>query len=117
MVMTLAPEPVVGVGRRPSAVVWIDGRHALVARTGSGGTISTRDVDRDSEPEMTYLARVVDEIGDRERVMILGPGSDRLALEREYVAVYHRPERLVDVEPAEAIEAPDLIDRLLVLAA
>jgi hypothetical protein len=33
------------------------------------------------------------------------------------VTIYHRPERLVDVEPAEAVDAADLVERLRTLAA
>ena len=72
---------------------------------------------RGSLAELDYLARVVRLIGDRERVVILGPSSIRLALEREYVSIYRRPERLVDVEPAGAISPEDLVDRLRGLAA
>lgn len=100
----------------PSAVVWINGRHAIVARMSGDGRISTYEIDRGVEPELSYLALVIHSIGDQERVMILGPSSVRLALEREYVAIYRRPDRLVDVEPAEAIDTGDLVDRVRALA-
>jgi hypothetical protein len=60
---------------------------------------------------------VVRAVGDRQRVVILGPSSARLALEREYVAIYHRPDRIVDVEPAGAVRTEDLVERLRALAA
>lgn len=101
----------------PSAVVWINGRHAILATMSGDGRISTCEIDRGLEPEPPYLALVVRAIGDRERVVILGPSSVRLALEREYVAIFQRPDRLVDVEPAEAIDAEELVDRLRALAA
>jgi hypothetical protein len=100
----------------PSAVVWIDGRHALVTETNPDGHISTIAIERGPEAELPYLARAVRAIGDRERVMILGPNAVRTELEREYVTIYHRPERLVDVEPAGTVEERDLVDRLRVLA-
>jgi hypothetical protein len=103
-------------GATPSAVVWIDGRHALVAETNPDGHISTITIERGPEAELSYLARAVRAIGDRKRVMILGPNAVRTELEREYVTIYHRPERLVDVEPAGTVEEPDLVDRLRVLA-
>jgi hypothetical protein len=81
------------------------------------GQISTCEIARGPEPELSYLALVVGAIGDRERVVILGPSSVRLALEREYVAIFHRPDRLVDVEPAEAINAEEVVDRLRALSA
>ena len=100
----------------PSAVVWISRRQAIVATMGCDGRISTREINRGLEAELPYLALVVRAIGDRERVVILGPSSIRLSLEREYVAVYRRPERLVDVEPAGALHAEELVGRLHALA-
>jgi hypothetical protein len=100
----------------PSAVVWINGRKAVVAAMGAEGNISTCEIDRGSLREPDYLAQVVRVIGDRERVVIMGPGSMRLALEREYVAIYHRPERLVDVEPSGEVDTAGLVDRLRTLA-
>jgi hypothetical protein len=76
------------------------------------GQVSTCEIDRGLEPEPTYLAIVIRAIGDRERIAILGPSSMRLALEREFVAIEHRPERLIDVEPAGPLELRDLIDRV-----
>ena len=63
---------------RPSAVVWINGRTATVVCKDADGQESTWTVERGVEPELAYLAAVVRVIGDRERVMILGPGSERL---------------------------------------
>jgi hypothetical protein len=101
---------------RGCAVVWINGRTASLAVTGDAGEVATCEIDRGLEPELSYLAIVVRAIGDRERVVILGPSSMRLALEREYVAIYHRPDRLVDVEPAGALDPGDLVRRLRELA-
>jgi hypothetical protein len=75
----------------PSAVVWINGRHAFVALMSDDGRISTCEITRGWFTETAYLAQVVHVIGDRQRVVILGPSSARLALEREYVAVFKRP--------------------------
>jgi hypothetical protein len=101
----------------PSAVVWINGRQAIVAAVSHEGRISTCDVSRGWLSQQSYLAQVVRVIGDRERVVILGPSSVRLALEREYVAMFRRPDRLVDVEPAGPISPEELVDRLHALAA
>jgi hypothetical protein len=84
---------------------------------GDDGQISTCEIDRGVEPELSYLAIVVHAIGDRERVLIMGPSSTRLALEREYVAIYRRPDRLVDVEPGDAVDRVELVRRLCELAA
>ena len=104
-------------GRRPSAVVWINERHAIVAKTAGEDRISMAEVDRGVEPEMQYLAHVVHEIGDPERVMIVGSSPVRLALEREYVSISHRPERLVAVPASARGDGAEIVDRLRRLAA
>jgi hypothetical protein len=101
----------------PSAVAWIDGPQASVAMMSGDGSISTCEISRGKLSEEAYLAQVVRVIGDRQRVVILGPSSARLALEREYVAIFRRPDRLVDVEPAGPVSAEQLVDRLRTLAA
>ena len=100
-----------------SAVAWINGRQAIVATMARDGQIFTCEINRGLSPEPSYLALVVHALGDRDRVVILGPSSARLALEREYVAIYRRPDRLVDVEPAGAVNTEDLVARLRALAA
>jgi hypothetical protein len=101
----------------PSAAVWLNGCQAIVAAMSDDGRISTCEISRGWLPETSYLAQVVRVIGDRRRVMILGPSSVRLALEREYVAMYQRPDRLVDVELARRVSPEELVDRLRTLAA
>lgn len=100
-----------------SAVVWINGRQAIVATMGVDGRVFTCEINRGLSPESAYVALVVHAIGDRDRVVILGPSSARLALEREYVSIYRRPDRLVDVEPAGPVKTEDLVERLRALAA
>jgi hypothetical protein len=102
--------------RVPSAVVWIDARRAVVATMNEKGRISSRALDRGDDPEAPFLARVVHAIGDRERVIMLGPDMVRLALEREYVAIFHTPDRLVDVEPSGPVYKDQLEDRVRELA-
>jgi len=114
--MITQPRPDAGLdptrerSNRSAAVVWVDDHHARVAATDPDGRITTGAIERGLAAEAAYLAHVVDAIGDRDRVVILGPGAVRLALEREYVSIYHRPDRLVDVEPAR--EEVDLLARL-----
>ena len=112
-IATPAPRPDVNPpATRTSAVVWINGRRALVARSEADHGVSTHRLERGIEPESTWLVRVVEVIGDRERVVILGPGSERLALERAYVAIFRRPDRLVDVEPAGLEDEAELVARV-----
>jgi hypothetical protein len=102
---------------RPDAVVWVDERHSIIARTDASGSISTVEIRRVGRPELRYLAQVVHEIGNRERVMIIGPADVRLALEREYVAISHRPERLIGVPPAARSAGAEILERMERLAA
>ena len=105
-----APEP------HPDAVVWVDERHAIVARSDGGG-IETTEIRRVGLTETRYLARVVHEIGDGKHVMIVGPQPIRLALEREYVAIGHRPDRLIAAPPAARGAGAEILDRIERLAA
>jgi len=99
-----------------SAVAWLNDHHAVVAGIDGDGKVTREVVDRGRGTEIEYLAAVVRSIGDRERVMILGPDQARLELEREYVAIYRRPYRLVDVEPAGRMDAEAIVARLRRLA-
>jgi hypothetical protein len=101
----------------PSAAVWLDDRRAIVAEVAIDGTISTCEITRGWLAERAFLAQVVRVIGDRLRVLILGPSTERLLVEREYVATFRRPDRLVDVEPAGPISSKELVDRLRAFAA
>jgi hypothetical protein len=101
---------------RPDAVVWVDDRHAFVARSDGGG-IATTEIRRVGQPEARYLARVVHEIGDREHVMIVGAYPVKLALEREYVSISHRPDRIIPAPPAAQSSGAEILDRIERLAA
>jgi len=106
--------------RAPSgAVAWIDTNRALIARTSSAGGIDIREVRPTSRRGELgpYLARVVDEMGDRDRIVILGPDAMRVELEREYVTINRRPDRLLDVEDAPELDELALVERLTVLTA
>ena len=82
-------DPVQSAVAAPSAVAWINGRQASVAMMSGDGRISTCEISRGSLTDrgVPHL-QVVRVIGDRQHVVILGPSSARLALEREYVAIY-----------------------------
>lgn len=109
-------DPVSSPPVAPSAVAWLNEHQALVATMSRDGSVSTCEISRGSLTEAAYLHQVVRVIGDRQRVVILGPGTVRLALEREYVALFRRPDRLVDVEPAGPVDMQALVDRLNILA-
>lgn len=88
--------------RGREAVLWIDHHRAVVVGHGPGGHEHVALVDREiDESEWAFGARTVGEVIDLERVLVCGPVDARTGFERAYVAVTHRPERLVDVEPAK----------------
>ena len=97
-----------------AAVVWLDHWHALVARREAGHR-AVVGIDRDAEPVHDYLLRVARAAEDCDRVMILGPGDDRLEFEHEYATLYRRGDRLIDIELRLAASNAELIDRLRLL--
>ena len=99
--------------RRVGAITWISPARAIVARRAASGWVDVARVENPTpDLEMPYLARVAHEIGDADRVLIMGADDVRTELEREYVRIYHRPDRLVDVEPAGEVTEEQLVERL-----
>lgn len=93
--------------RRPTAdgrpakkvVVWIDHTQAYIVGQGTDGRETVELVDRaQGETEADFEARTVGEVIDDEQVVVSGPAYARTGFERAYVAVTHRPDRLIDVE-------------------
>jgi len=85
---------------RSGAVVWIDDRQAIITTTADDGRPLVEQLGRGpQEAEATFDARTVDAVLDRDQVAVAGPAFARVAFERAFVAVTHRPERLVDIEP------------------
>jgi hypothetical protein len=101
------------VGRRPDAITWVDRRQAIVARrTSLGIEVEEFHFPPDESGRLLGLAAVAHALGGSDRVVVMGPESVRTRLEREYVAVSHRPDLLVDVEREGPVSREDLI-RLL----
>jgi hypothetical protein len=99
-----------------AALIWLDRSHAYVARPRGGETAVT-EVDRDVDREDQFLLRLAHETADCERVLVTGDDASRVAFEREYVAIYRRPDRLIDGGD-EAEPAPrELADRLRFITA
>lgn len=94
-----------------AAVIWLDRSRALIARADSGRA-SVTEVDRDLEPESMYLRRVLHEAAGCDRLVVMGPDAARIAFEREYVALYRRPDRLVDLGRVDPPRTCDMVDRL-----
>ena len=98
-------------GPLQAALIWLDDDHALVARTVDGGTRVT-PVDRSLDADGRFLLRVMHEADDCDRLLVTGADDVRVAFEREYVAVYRRPERLIDGGFESEPTARGLADRL-----
>ena len=79
-----------------NAVVWIEPGRALVVRGGEGGEPATLELRHPRRAGATppALAEIAHRIGDVDRVLVLGDDELRTALEREIVAIGHRPETI-----------------------
>jgi hypothetical protein len=80
--------------------MWLDHDQAvIVSQETAGGQndVGVRVRER-SESEPAFQARIVEDLVDDEQVLVGGPDDVRTAFDRAYVAVTHRPDRLVDVE-------------------
>ncbi|HEX5825549.1 MAG TPA: hypothetical protein VFY18_13910 [Candidatus Limnocylindrales bacterium] len=83
-----------------AAVVWIGHDRAVVVGHRPDGQDSLSILDRlPTESEASFDIRTVDETVNEDRVVVSGPAYARTGFERAYVAMTHRPDRLVDVEP------------------
>lgn len=115
--MTLVEQPThVVPPASPCAVAWIGDEWTSVAQMSGDGVISTTAIHRGAEPESRYLELIARVLGDAQRVVVLGPSSMRLALERAYVTLYRWPDRLVEVEHSDAYREAELIERLRTLS-
>jgi hypothetical protein len=88
------------------AIVWIDHQHAVIVTAGAEGTDEVELLERDvDETAHRFEGRAVDQVLDEPRIVVSGPAFARTSFERAYVAVTHRPDRLVDVAPMIPAEA------------
>ena len=99
--------------RRPDSVVWIDKRRAIVAQLDPAGGISTVEIRRLGQPQSRFLGQVVHEIGAHEHVAVIGAQPLRVALERRFVAVGHRPDRLVAAPTGARAATPAEVTQLV----
>ncbi len=97
--------------RRVAALAWVGPETTIVARRTASGWVDVVRVTC-SEDEATYLGRIAHQVGDAARVLIMGSSGLRTQLEREYVAIFHHPDRLVDVEPAGEVTEAALVEQL-----
>jgi hypothetical protein len=99
-------------------VVWIEPGRVLLVRGVEGEepeAVETRIPDQPTAA-LPALAEVAHRIGAVDRVLVLGQAELRIALEREIVAIGHRPETILDAELEGPVDADALIARLRRLA-
>jgi hypothetical protein len=101
-----------------NAVVWIEPGRALVVRGSAGEAPASMEWPvpvsySDTPPVLAEIAR---RIGEVDRVLVLGNAELRIALEREIVAIGHRPETIREVAANVPMDETELIARLAQLA-
>lgn len=96
---------------RPDAIVWIDHETAIVTDLDLGGDrppVVECLARGANESGTDFEARAVDEVIDETTVAVAGPVAARLSFERRFVAVTHRPDRIIDLDTA--VDATDVAD-------
>lgn len=91
---------------RHESAVWIDDDRAIVVQGGPEDLPIFEILTRGSGEEISrFEARTVDQVIAAPRVVVSGPPGRRVEFERTYVALTHRPDRLVDDDGTTLIEA------------
>ena len=100
-----------------NAVVWIQPGRAIVVRGGDGPDLAPVEVPIPTLAAVTppALASVAHSIGEVDRVLVLGPDELRTALEREIVAIGHRPETIREADVEGPVDLAALRVRLAAL--
>ena len=101
-------------GALGGAVVLLAATEAAIARTRPDGRDEIVRVRRRTRKAGAppFFVRVLHELGDRAPVVILGEAAERTAFEREFVAVSHRPDRLLDDASVHDAHPEALLERL-----
>lgn len=111
---TTLQTPVSGI----NAVVWIERDRALVVRGGAGVEPVTTETPIPHPPAaaLPALAEIAHRVGAVDRVLLLGADELRIALEREIVAIGHRPETIREGVMTGPVDRDALVARLRHLA-
>ena len=116
---TSRPRPAIHPpGTGLNAVVWIEPGRALVVRGSDDGKHTTLELAVPHAPTATtpVLAEIAHSIGAANRVLVLGADDLRTALEREIVAIGHRPEAIREAVMEGPVDEAVLLERLHRLA-
>ena len=98
------------VDPRQLGVVWLDTARAFIATAPAGQPLRAR-IERGSDSSGAYLLRGARRVGACTRLVVMGPDAARLAFEREFVALYREPDRLLDVSRHVAPDVEALLRR------
>jgi hypothetical protein len=97
--MTVRPTEPTPAQAESEAMIWIDHDQALVVASDSDGPATAEVLERQAtESESAFEERALGDVLEADRVLVSGPVGVRTSFERAYVAITHRPDRLVDVE-------------------
>ena len=104
-------------GPQGPGVVLLAATEAVVARTGSDGRDEIVRVARRTRKAGAppFHVRILHELGGRAPILILGAPAERTAFERAYVAVSHRPDRLLEDASVHDAHPVALLERLRAL--
>jgi hypothetical protein len=96
------------------AVVLLAATEAVIARTRPDGRDEIARVKRRGRraEAPSFHVRVLHELGDRAPVLIMGSPAERTAFEREFVAISHRPDRLLEEASVHDAHPEALLQRL-----
>jgi hypothetical protein len=85
-----------------------------VVRGGVADAHTSHEVEIPSIAAITppALAEVAHAIGEVDRVLVMGTEDLRTALEREIVAIGHRPETILEASPPGPMTEAALVERL-----
>ena len=116
---TTRPRPVPTAARTGvNAVVWIEPGRAVVVRGAAGEEPAAIETPIPERPTamLPALAEVAHGIGEVDRVLVLGADDLRTALEREIVAIGHRPETIREAVLEGPVDTDALVAKLRRLA-
>lgn len=101
-------------GPMGGAVVLLAATEAVIARTRADGHDEIVRVRRRTRKAGAppFFVRILHELGDRAPIVILGTTTERTAFEREFVAVSHRPDRILDDASVHDAHPEALLERL-----